>query len=132
MAIFQFGCCSRRNAYRDFNPAPPLLIYLKTLKSPIYENLSQEEKTSLKKNATRHWYKLKRLYEKHKKMDFDPHNPYQSNYELDTEIYENLIKAFKEIYPEDYKKLEKIQSKERQSSANELNNKVVYRIPSLY
>ena len=41
-------------------------------------------------------------------MDFDPSNPYQSNYELNEVVFNGLIEAFKKLYPDTYKKLEKI------------------------
>jgi DNA-binding Lrp family transcriptional regulator len=86
---------------------PPLHIYLERhcYKPP---NLSTKQNKEWQKNAREAWSNLNRLYEKNKRRNFDPHDPYQSNFELDVEGYTNLLQEFKKAYPEDYIDFEEI------------------------
>lgn len=87
---------------------PPLHVYLQDLNSPIYSDLTEKKK--LEQEATRTWQNHKKWYERKKRMDFDPRNEYQSMFELNEEVYNGLIKAYEELYPHMYKKLEKIKN----------------------
>lgn len=88
-------------------PPPSLHRYLKyhCYKPP---NLSIEQKKEWQINATKAWHNLKKLYEKNKKRDFNPYDPYQSNFEVDNKTYNNLLHVLEELYPDMLKDFEKI------------------------
>lgn len=90
--------------------APPSLDkFLKRFQSSKYANLSQTEKKTLKENAKKKWIELN-SYQKNKKSYFSPDDPYQSRFELNEVAYNELIKAFKALYPDVHEKLERVWS----------------------
>lgn len=91
-------------------PPPSLNNFLKRFNSPKYAKVSPRERKTLKQNAKKSWVELNKAYEKNKKTYFNPHDPFQSRFVLNEDTYNEIVKAFKELYPDVHKKLEKIWS----------------------
>lgn len=83
---------------------PDFHIFVERMKSSS-ENLDHEQVKILEKNAVNAWNRLKKSYEKNKVKNFDSSKP---RFELNDEVYNNLVKAFRKLYPNNYEILEKI------------------------
>jgi hypothetical protein len=83
---------------------PDFHIFVERMKSSS-ENLDREQVKNLEKNAVNVWNRLKKSYEKNKVKNFNSSKP---RFELNKHVYNNLVKAFKDLYPDNYEKLEKI------------------------
>jgi hypothetical protein len=72
------------------------------------KDLSSEQKKEWQQNAINACQKYNESYKKNAKMNFKPHDRFQSNFELDDETYDDLINVFEELYPELYHDFQQI------------------------